>query len=213
MFLGIDYLLNGFLRKNGQTLVRAISPVQQALEAGTHVLTLDFDGSKLRRSGMNGPYTLSLKFRETNTFNGVDEAFDTQTYDYNDFELPLLTPTGNFNDQGVDTNNNGLFDLLRIDFEADIQTAGSYLVSGELTNLAENFIAFTDDVELTLAAGSQMLTFDFIGPLIHDQGINGPYSVEVVIRDPSTFDELDRGSLGLQTAAYSYTDFDSLISR
>lgn len=54
------------------------------------------------------------------------------------------------------------------------------------------------------------MTINFSGPEINSQGIDGPYVIEVSLRDPNTHEELDRVALSQSTAAYSHMDFDPL---
>ena len=200
------YVLQGTLLKAGNTIVNASESF--TIGAGSQTLSLKFPGVSIFRTGQNGPYEAVIALFNANGERQDDIEFLTQPYDHTQFE-GLLDLTGAFNAQGIDTNGNGLYDLLRVDFGADVRAAGNFLMSAALKNQVEPLTVYAD-VLISLSAGPQTMTINFSGPEINSQGIDGPYVIEVSLRDPNTYEELDRVVLGQPTAAYSHTDFDPL---
>ena len=196
--------LQGTLEKDGQTLVDA--GMTQTLAAGPRQVVLRFDGRKIRRSGLDGPYhgSINLIDAEGHTIDGI--TFTTRPYAASSF-AGLLVPQGPFSDQGVDTNGNGLFDLLRVGFGAQIDQAGSYRVTGVLRGAGSSLVVYTDSL-LNVPAGSTNVSLDFSGPAINALDLDGPYTVELLLRDASTSEELDVVQLPQATAAYQSTQFD-----
>lgn len=196
--------LQGALAKGGQTLADAGST--QNLTAGARQVVLRFDGRKIRRSGLDGPYegTINLIDAEGHTIDGI--RFTTRPYSAGSFS-GLLTPQAPFGDQGIDNNGNGLFDLLRIDFGADVEQAGSYRLTGVLRGAGSPVAVYAESL-LTLPAGAATVRLDFLGPAIHALGLDGPYTVDVLLRDPATLEELDVVRVPQTTAAYQSTQFD-----
>jgi hypothetical protein len=198
------YLLQGSLSKQGISIVHAAEAF--SLPRGPHTLNLRFPGLPILRSGLDGPYagTVSMIDSLGHTFGGIE--FATQAYSSAAFTA-LLELDGRFNDLAVDTNNNGLFDILRIEFGLGTREAGTFLIDGVLKNPNEPLVVFADTV-MTLATDPKIATLDFVGSHIREQQLSGPYEVEIVLRDPDTHDELDRVRAGSMTAAYEFTDFD-----
>lgn len=200
------YALQGALLKDGSTIINASETFM--VEAGTQTLSLRFPGVSLFRSGQDGPYEVVIALFDANGERQGDIEFLTQPYDHTQFEA-ILDLTGAFNDQGIDTNGNGLYDLLRVGVGVHVRAAGTFLVTARLKNLVDPLTVYTDTL-MNLSAGPQTLTVDFPGPEINSQGIDGPYFIEVSLRHPNTYEELDRVALGQQTVAYRYLDFDPL---
>ncbi len=208
--LGLDVRLAGELRlagsldKNGQTLTSA--GTTQSLSAGAQMVTLRFDGRNLRHSGLDGPYDGSVNLIDTtgHTIDGI--RFTTRPYSSSSFSAPII-PQGPFTDQGVDTNGNGLYDLLRIGFGAQIEQAGSYRLTAVLRGAGSSAAVYADSL-LTVPAGATTIRLEFPGPEIHALGLNGPYTVDVLVRDPATLRDLDAVRLPQATAAYQSSQFD-----
>ncbi len=198
-----DFRLQGALDKDGQTVVG--TGAGASLPARASQVTLRFDGGKIQSSGIDGPYdgAVNLIDAEGHTIEGI--TFITAPYTAASFS-GLLEPLGAFSDQGIDDNGNGLFDFLRIEFDADIEEAGTYLITGVLRGTGSK--AVFSEVELGLGVGPNVIAFDFPGPEIHALELDGPYSVEVVMRDPATLESLAAVQLPQATAGYGYTEFD-----
>ncbi len=203
-----DYKLRGSMSKGSTSIIHAFESFT-GLTPGTHSLKLRFPGQVIRRIGLDGAYqgVINLVVIKANkryhTVDGI--KFVTQAYLSDTFEV-LLELDGTLNAQGIDTNDNGLFDILRVSFGADVTKAGTFLVEGTLKNQT----AVSTETLMFLTTGSQTLTLDFPGTIIHEQRMNGPYQVEVKVKEPSTFKMLDRVKLGQVTAAYKFTDFEPL---
>ncbi len=196
--------LQGSLEKDGQTLADA--GAVQTLTAGARQVVLRFDGRKIRRSELDGPYEGSVNLIDAggHTIDGI--TFTTRPYTAGSF-AGLLVPQAPFSDQGIDNNGNGLFDLLRIGFGAEVDQAGSYRVTGVLRGAGSPLAVYAESL-LTLPAGSTHVSLDFSGPAINALDLDGPYTVELLLRDPATSEELDAVRLPQNTATYQSTQFD-----
>ena len=198
-----DYWLQASLGKEGETICHAGGSF--TFIPGKHSSKLRLPGRPILRTGMSGPYEGSVNINgEGDTLGGVE--FVTKAYGSNTFAA-LLELDGRFKDQVIDTNGNGLFDILRIDFGADVKEAGTLLVQGKLKSPSDPNGVFADK-KMALATGPQVLTLEFDGRLVRAQDISGPYEVELVVYDPKTYDRLDWLPLGQRTAAYRHTDFE-----
>lgn len=102
-----------------------------------HNLKLKSPGYIIRREGLNGSSEELINLFKTSGDGSKDREyldqfiFNTSSLNSDDFDT-LLAFTGTFNEQGVDTNNNGLFNSLRVSFGVDITEAGRYFASARL---------------------------------------------------------------------------------
>ncbi len=196
--------LQGALGKDGQTLAEA--GTVQTLDSGPAQVALRFDGAGLRRAGLDGPYEGSVNLIDADgaTIDGLQ--FTTGPYSSDSFSA-LLVPQGPSSDQGIDTNGNGLYDLLRVDFGAEVGKAGSYLLTGVLRGAGSSSVVYADS-QLVAPAGPTTIRLEFPGPVINALGLDGPYTVRVVVRDPATLETLDAVDLAQATGPYQAVDFD-----
>lgn len=198
--------LQGGLSKEGQSI--ADHGVSQFLAPGARQVALQFDGAKIRRSGLDGPYRVSVTLDDASSAT-IDGLYSTtEFYDASSFAA-VLQPYESLDDQGIDTNGNGLFDLLRVEFEVEVERPGSYLLIGVLRG-AGSPLAVYADTSVTLAAGPASLQIEFQGPLIHAQGLDGPYTIDILVRNPETSEQLDALTLPQSTSAYTASQFDAL---
>lgn len=201
-----DFILQGALAANGGTVSNASD--SQTLTVGTHSLRVQFGGVQIFRSGEDGPYDTLLTLVHATDGTQDQLTAQTQSYAYFDFE-GRIDPTGTMSDTGVDSNSNGLYEFLRIEVEAEIRDPASYLVSVALRDSSETKVVFSEQL-MTLPLGVQTLTLNVEGPEILSQEMDGPYWVDISLRDPSTNEVLDAVRLPQQTAAYDHGTFEPL---
>jgi hypothetical protein len=202
-----DYQLQGNLSNKEDISIINVLESFTKLVRGTHTLKLQFPGQNIRRSGLDGPYQGVVNLIESSKQHTIGSIeLVTQSYLSNTFEV-LLELDGIINDQGIDANDNGRFDILWVDFGVNITEAGTFLMRGVLTNQVS--FVFTETL-MTLSSGSQILTLNFPGPIIHEQKMDGPYEVEVGMLDSNTSYHIDRVRLEQMTKAYKFTDFEPL---
>jgi hypothetical protein len=117
---------------------------------------------------------------------------------------------GSVVDEGVDSNGNGLFDTLKVNVEASFSHNGTYVLESRLKMIsaAGSRSMSSTKQSIMVTPGNQQLSLVYDGSLIYDHQIDGPYSVEVTLRDPLTDKVIDRLPLPQETKSYSYTQFD-----
>lgn len=196
----------------GSTTIGTVGTIAESQDfvAGAGSYTLILDTAEIRRAGEPGPYTLEYTLVNTETGVSISESFETSPYLLEDMALTLVTPTGPLLDEGVDTNDNNLFDFLHVEFEAQLADSGTFLVSGALTNQQGATYAYTQ-ISQFYWPGPNNIILSFDGPTIHNLALDGPYQLEVVVRDATTHDELDRVILADPTGIYSHVEFDDDI--
>jgi hypothetical protein len=152
------------------------------LLAGPATATLAFDGEEIFSNRVNGPYTLSsISLIEEGDIEllpvaSETDAFRTAAYDYHQFQHASILLTGNGSSTGIDTNGNGLYDLLKVDIAVEVDSAGYYSWSASLVDADGRDLGFvSNDGYLDIGPGQLELYYD--GQAIGTGGVDGPYYV------------------------------------
>jgi hypothetical protein len=156
--------------------------VVSVFDSGPAVATLRFDGKALFQNGVDGPYRLSvIRMAEEDevALLPVAEAIDvhqTGAYSYRQFQHPPLLLTGGGSAVGVDTNGNGLFDLLNVAVDVEVDFAGFYNWSARLLDADGNELGFAAQSGF-FSAGRNSIRLTYAGQPIGRNGADGPYFV------------------------------------
>ncbi len=204
-----DYILEGSVSgaEGGATLSSDGRPV--SLDAGPQTVVLEFDGQPIGRSGVDGPYDLTVILYDASGTALRSIEVPTSGYDADAFAV-FLDLDGGFGDVGVDDDGDVLFNRLRITFDGTAETAGDYLLSAALSSVGGSAVVYRDTL-VTLTGDSQSLVVNVEGSLIRAAQIDGPYEVVLVVRDPVTLEPVDRLRLPTLTGTYVHTDFDTAL--
>lgn len=180
------------------------------LVVGYQQLQLDFDGTEIRNSGKNGPYTLNVSFYtvEHDAFLLDSEEITTQAYSFTDFQPQDAVFSGVYADQGIDTDADGVYDYLAVETEINVTVAGIYTVEGYLYGDSETAIAFGSNTAY-LDTGTQTVVLNFEGLHIAQSKIDGPYTLSYLTLYDEDENTVDFVYQPYETSAYSYTDFQS----
>jgi hypothetical protein len=120
----------------------------------------------------------------------------------------------------VDTNANGLYDMLNLSAQLNVITSGHFEVSATLVDsnderIASGFFSTRLSGLGPLATGLQTIILSFDGNTIRQHGVDGPYQLtNLTIRDVSDGSfEVDTANNVYTTAAYQANQFEApLIS-
>ncbi|MEW6592336.1 MAG: PGF-pre-PGF domain-containing protein [Candidatus Hadarchaeota archaeon] len=103
------------------------------LSAGVQTVQLKFEGTRIYRSGTNGPYQVTVSLSDGNwNWLGYD-VHTTSTYNYTDFQAPPISFSSPHSDQGLSTDSDNLFEYLAVDVKVDVKMAGTYMIVGTIT--------------------------------------------------------------------------------
>jgi hypothetical protein len=176
---GTYHVLGVLADANGNEI--DITAETASLAPGSQAVTLRFDGKRIYESRKNGPYTLKvLRLAEEDVtllpLAELANAYTTTAYNFNQFEHDPISVLRTGIDSGIDSNGNGLFDLLRVELDADIDTAGFYEWSARLVAPDGSEVGFVANTGL-LAAGRNALRFEYDGKRIGASALDGPYTV------------------------------------
>jgi subtilisin family serine protease len=132
-------------------------------------------------------------------------AYTTKDYNWTDFQKPPAEFAPGFNDYGLDTNNNTLYDYLVIEKEIEVREAGNYELYGSLRAPSGKWID-SDSSYTYLDVGLHNVALKFYGPSIYLSGESGNFNVYMDLYDRDNGRWLD--STTDKTKAYNYIDFE-----
>lgn len=179
---------------------RLPSPLSATMiDAGSRTLTVYFPGRTIRESGVDGSYTVRLRLVREGGDLLEERTFTTRTYAHGSFQ-GLLAAVKAVSDAGVNADSRLGYDLLRATAQLDVAAAGEITVDGAL--FAGEVLLGQAVRTVRLAAGSQRIELDFPGSAIAASRRDGPYLLDLEVRDPIYGDVTRK-----QTAAYRFTDF------
>jgi hypothetical protein len=94
------------------------------------------------------------------------------------YDAALLSAfTGNYSDGGLDTNGNGLYDVLRVIAGVQVDAAGDYLLIADLADGAGSPITSAVSPISLSAPGTYNVELLFDGKQIRHHAVNGPYKL------------------------------------
>ena len=201
-----NFTVSGTLHKANSTL-QIHNLTSAGLPVGPANLTIWFDGRPINQSGIDGPYTVDLILvNETSSLLDIGKH-TTQPYSHLDFDPMPAFMTPPHPDSGQDTNGNGLFDLLNVDVQVQVNVPANYSVSAFL-HTANSTLALFAFASVFLPIGPGSIRVSFPGWPINQSGVDGPYTVELQLYESSTGFPL--GSNTTTTQGYSHLDFDPI---
>ncbi len=175
--------------------------------SGPASVSLFFDARYITASGIPGPYRVELDLLDT-AYQFIDNnTHITNPYALEDFDPPNARFDPPHSDFGRDTDSppNGLYDELVISVSLLVSSQSTYRLAGYLYDDARR-ISLYNEVITTLAVGAHDVELVYSGVEINEAGADGPYTVELVLYDWSTFEFL--GFTMYQTGPYPADRFD-----
>ena len=175
------------------------------LDAGFQTITLEFSGADIFANGVDGPYTIYIDLYDEWSTMLDSDTHTTGPYLCSWFEHPSQFEPPH-SDHALDTNGNGFYDLLIVDVVINVTTAGWHYVIGILLDNYTTTIG-SDDNYTYLDLGLQTITLEFQGQDIYGNGVDGPYTVYLMLRDSFGYFVDDDYHT---TSAYLYDEFEPL---
>jgi len=138
---------------------KVVDPQIVSLEVGIQVVNLNLDGTAFYVSGLN-PMNISYiaVSDRNNVFNELHDVPLSRKYLYTEFDAPGAALTGVIFDQGIDVDDDGLFDFLEVGVELNVTEAGEYIVEvNELTSNNYGSIGVANSTQNSLDVGIQVV--------------------------------------------------------
>ena len=116
--------------------------------------------------------------------------------------------TGTFSDEGVDTDDDGSYDYLRLSIEVNVTTAAQYTIdAGGLYDANNDYVVVSENKTVNLDAGINIVDIDLSGTEIFSSEIN-PTTVASIYLYNETGDTIDSLYDEALSTVYSYSQFD-----
>ena len=178
-------------------------------------VTLHDDGTNGDAVKNDGIYTGS--FAQTSQAGNYQVVFQAKStspaFEREDFQLATVSSSksafsGVFSNAGVDSDSDGLFNVLKVTAGVNITKSATYRVIGTLTDSKGNSIESAVQAALSSSNSSIQLSFD--GTTLYQNGVDGPYQLSRItmaeIGDVSIM-PVDEKLGAYQTAAYKANEF------
>ena len=175
------------------------------LGVGDWVVELVYQGYPIRYNGRSGPFDIDLTARSGSDILDTD-TYSTGSYSYSSFENAPGWFELPYDATGMDSNSDGLYDWLVVNVTVNVTLAGSYEIHANLRDSWWNIIEGQTNMTYLLV-GANTVELRFTGWMIRDNGLNGPFTVLLELRD-SGARLLDTDSFA--TPAFSYTQFEDI---
>jgi hypothetical protein len=160
----------------------------------TYIGSILTDVKDLAGNALAAPNTWSFTTGDVTTTNG-------------------LRIIGNFSDQPLDTNGDGLYDLLQISAEVEVLQAGNYNLNGRLLDALDQLIEWETTGSRFLQPGVHRLVLGYRSVPIRSNGIDGPYTLDALnFYNVSNNAQADVRYNAYQTFPYSVTRFYSILA-
>ena len=175
------YTVSGSLYDSPPTTFIASATNTTSLPAGTGPVRLRFSSTDIRVAGLNGPYDIDLTLTSA-TGQQLDTGIHTTgTYFLSDFDGLGASFTPPHEDFVVDLDQDGFNDYLVVNTFVTAVQAGVYNVQADIPS-----IPLTVSTSAYLPAGTQVVQLNFLGWDIFNAGIDGPYTVDLTLRDDAS---------------------------
>jgi len=187
------------------------SDVTNDMVQGVGAMQIRFDGNAIRQNGVNGPFILKNLILINENSDTLDEDLTehaTDAFTYNQFARDAIILTGINTDEGVDTDNNSLYNYLKITIGVDIKTAGYYSFNAQLFDANGTGIVWaTGSMYLDAGAGTIPLNFD--GQYIRASLNNGLFSMgNLAISGNGVI--YDQQNVYTTSKSYNYQQFEQI---
>lgn len=155
-------------------------------DVGTVSVEMNFDGTSLRNSGINGPYTVFLNLYNPDFALVAAIAYTTSAYVHTTFQIQDEDYFSfGFNDFETDVDSDGLYDFLVIAIDISTDYPRTYCINGYLYGEDGSFVAYANFAS-AISAESTVACLNFSGEQIwRTRAVGGIFSLTIVIYDPS----------------------------
>ena len=183
-------------------------------------INITYDGGIINASGVSGPYTGQLEFREDN-YDGGGSDFWIDTVDFYSFEVnysssDFIAPAvGVENIEVFGNGTAGSYNYLTLNTTLLSNDGGTYRMHAGLDKIINHtggwqdwrWITGAGTNDFTLSPSAETnITLNFPGQEIYERGYNGPYYLHLEIEDVSTNTFVYQNEWYV-AHGYSYDDF------
>lgn len=148
-----------------------------ALQSGTKSIGLSFIGNAIFKHGSDGPFALAnlhlyvIQDDSWTSLEYMDLVHVTEAYTWDQFERSSAWVGSNFGDTGIDSDEDELYDSLRVFLNIEVEQAGSYRLNGQLYDKNGYYIERAEISTGYLTPGIHQVFLDFDGEGYGDMGM------------------------------------------
>ena len=179
------------------------------LDVGVQTVYVSLDGPTIYESWLN-PVNVSsiILYNESgDILDSLSRVSLSTFYSFADFGILPATLTGTITDEGVDIDDDGLYDYLRIGVEVNVTAPGTYTVDlGGLYDSVPNVLSGAYLNSTYLAAGIHMVYVDMYGPDIYASTVNPTTLATILLYDESNRTLSKLNDVTLPTS-YTFDEF------
>lgn len=179
------------------------------LNTGLQTVYVSLMGTTIYSSKVN-PANISTILLTNDSGTQLDSLSDvtlSQDYFYFDFGIIPAYLTGTITDEGIDNNDDGYYEFLKLGVEVNVTIAGTYTVdAGGVYDPTYNSVSVLTLNSTFLSSGIHFVYLDLNGAEIYTAGVNPTTIASIFLYDSSntTLSELHDESL---TTTYTYDQF------
>lgn len=200
--------VNGLLGASSSELISVSDENSTYLDVGVQIVYVSLDGQTIFDSWIV-PETVSIitLSESGNQLDSLSNVPLINMYLISQFGLFPASLTGTVTDEGVDTDDDGLFNYLRFGVEVNVTTAGKYTVDlGGLYDASYNFLSGASINSTDLTSGIHMVYVDIDGAEIYAATVNPTTLATILLYDESNRTLTKLNDLTLPTS-YTYANF------
>lgn len=204
--------VSGFIGSNSN-YISVYSEKTPYLNVGLSAVTLSLQGTTIYLSGVN-PVNVSSIYLYDGSWDGtwLNSAYNvplSHEYSYTEFELPPAVFTDRVFDEGVDTDSDGLFNVLQVGVQVNVTEAGTYNICiNDLEDGNYSRIPASGSTYASLGVGVHLVNFSLDGRSIRASGINPAYVSGIWLYFYGNYSYSDSANHVPLQKTYSYLDFD-----
>jgi len=160
------YLIYGLLSDIDNNYIDSVL-FEKELNIGNQNISLKFDGALIYQKHYSGQFKLNkliISTEEGEQLFSVNDSFITDKYNYKDFERPFVYNNGEILEQGIDIDQNGLYESLKVTIPIEVQKSGNYSFEGTLYSDGESITTSTNMSHF--GEGNHNITLLFYGAQI-----------------------------------------------
>ncbi len=175
---------------------------------GIHTHSIAIEVSSLYSYQLNTSYaveTIRIESWDRKKFGQARFSHITRVYNYTEFDPPAVFLTGNYNDWGLDSDANGLFNQLIIEVELNITIPGDYYIGISLRSI-EKSEYYNQHIANYYKVGVYNIHLPFEGSLFYSKRLNTSYIISYLTFDfPWPMPAVTNPYI---TRMYNYTEFE-----
>ena len=219
--IGQTILLRAELSANAGAITGAtVSGIITLPNATTQNITFYDDGTHGDQTANDGTYSYLLSSISLEGEYNVDVhaigsggSFERAATTSFTASVANIVINGAITDQGIDTNGNGKFDVLRITVPVNVLAANDYRLTASLTDSQGEFISLINSGLVHLALDANVISTDTPAKDIIKHNVNGPYTFKnIQVSDGNTglviASAIDQNTAAYQIGQLEPLDFD-----